>query len=234
MPPQRSPDNRGFAGQPDADDISLAALASIPLIWKRSIGEDAVEQQSEVEDRPEAEYDADHNVRPDLSGQEHVVGEQQQQAVCSHHEGREERQNPQDGRRPGKGALAAIRSQLRLPDALTTTSFRNNQSASSKHQQPFPRPSSLSGEGFSRRGRNPLTFARFRAAAPVAIKCGPRSRRKRAPTQCTLQRSSYPPTSPLPFPLPTGHTSIHRREICVKHNMGPSKDARRAFQIPDL
>ena len=131
------------------------------------------------------------------------------------------------------GALAAIRLQLRLPGAPTTTSFQNNQSASSKHQQPFPSPSSLSGEGFSRRGRKPLTFARFRTAVPVAIKCGRRSRRKRAPTQCTLQRSSSPPTSPLPFPLPTGHTNIHRREICVKHNMVPQR-CEQAFQLPDL
>jgi hypothetical protein len=109
----------------------------------------------------------------------------------------------------------------------------SEQPVSSKHQQPVPSPSSLSGEGFSRSGRKPLTFARSRAAVPVATKCGRRRRRNRAPTQCTLLRSSSPSTSPLPFPLPTGHTNIYRREICAKHNMVFQR-CEQAFQMPDL
>ena len=74
MPPQRSPDNRGFAGQPGAASDIAGRAGIIPLIRKRSIGQDAVEQQPEVEDRPNTEGYTGHDVRPDLPGQEHVVG----------------------------------------------------------------------------------------------------------------------------------------------------------------
>src|SRR5215207_7563465 len=57
----------------------------------------AVSQHPEVEERRERQQDVDDYVRTDLLRQKQVVGPQQQQAVRSHREGREHREDVEDG-----------------------------------------------------------------------------------------------------------------------------------------
>src|SRR5215213_7671220 len=57
----------------------------------------AVGQHPEVEQRRDGQQDVDDYVRPDLLRQKQVVGPQQQQAVRSHREGREHREDVEDG-----------------------------------------------------------------------------------------------------------------------------------------
>src|SRR5215207_531883 len=67
----------------------------------------AVGQHPEVEERRERQQDVDDYVRPDLLGQKQVVGPQQQQAVRSHREGREYREDVEDG----SGAVLLTRNE---------------------------------------------------------------------------------------------------------------------------
>src|SRR5829696_3206590 len=57
----------------------------------------AVGQHPEVEQRREGQQDVDDYVRPDLLRQKQVVGPKQQQTVRSHREGREHREDVEDG-----------------------------------------------------------------------------------------------------------------------------------------
>src|SRR3712207_4157968 len=63
-----------------------------------SEAEVAVDQPEEVEDRREGQQYDDDYVRADRLRQEQVVGSQQQQAVRAHREGREHREDIEDGR----------------------------------------------------------------------------------------------------------------------------------------
>src|SRR5918998_4662704 len=60
----------------------------------------AVDQPEEVEDRREGQHYVDDYVRADRLRQEQVVGPQQQQAVRTHREGREHREDIEDGGGP--------------------------------------------------------------------------------------------------------------------------------------
>src|SRR5215216_1359598 len=95
-PPTRSPATKPVT-IPGIFSSRKTRTGYSPTLQDGPEGEVAVGQHPEVEDRRERQQNVDDYVRPDLPRQQQVVGPQQQQAVRSHREGREHREDVEDG-----------------------------------------------------------------------------------------------------------------------------------------